>query len=193
MLDKLRDTLFVNHPGDNGLNESKPVETKEGNILIACGQAEGHRAFMLLGPDWIQMKERSDNFSEGMKNWSRQKIMIRPAVYDRWYHHNYDRKPGAILVPHPDMANKQVLHVRRPADTTVFSQRDGAVWNFPAGKTGVFETRIRLNKGFQGSYIALNDRWFQPIDNQGLTSAMFVLNIPGSGQLNEKITLENTS
>ena len=109
MLDRLRDSLFVNHPGDKGLNESKPVETKHGNILIATGQAEAHRAFVLLDPNWIRMKERSDNFSDGTVAWSRQKIMIRPAVYDRWYHHNYDRKPGAVLVPHPDIENKKFI------------------------------------------------------------------------------------
>ncbi len=185
MLDRLRDSMFVNHPGDKGLNESKLVETHNGNVLVLCGQAEGHRSFVLVDPNWIYERKRYDDFSNGISQWSRQKIMIRPAVYNRWYHHNYERKPGAVLVAHPNQQNKQVLHVRRPIDTTVYSQRDGAVWNFPAGKRGYIKTRIRLNKGFKGCSIALNDRWFQPIDNQGRSTAMHVLEIPGHRKLND--------
>lgn len=190
MLDRLRDSAFVNFPGDKGLNESKVVETPEGNILIACGQAPGHRAFVLVNPDWISQNERIDNFENGTEQWSRQKIIKRPAVYKRSYHYAYDRKPGAILAKHPDKPNKKVLHVRKPLDTTVYSQRDGAVWNFKAGKSGQFETRIRLNKGFKGASIALNDRWFQPTDNQGIETAMYTLEIPASGKLSSETVLE---
>jgi len=190
MLDRLRDSQFVNHPGDKGLNESKAVETPQGNILVACGQAAGHRSFVLVDPDWITVKERSDNFENGIEQWSRQKIIKRPAVYKRYYHYNYDRKPGAVLVEHPSDKNKKVLHVRKLADTTVYSQRDGAVWNFTAGKSGEFETKIRLNKKFKGVSLALNDRWFQPIDNQGIETAMFVLEIPSSGKLTSNVILE---
>jgi len=189
-LDKLRDSLFVNHPGDKGLNESKVVETPEGNILVACGQAGGHRSFMLVDPKWITSNERSDNFENGLEQWSRQKIMKRPAVYKRFYHYNYDRKPGAVMIPHPDDATKKVLQIKRLNDTTVYSQRDGAVWNFKAGNSGYFETRILLKKGFKGTSISLNDRWFQPIDNQGTETAMFSLMIPVSGKITAKTTLE---
>jgi len=190
MLDRLRDSLFVNHPGDKGLNESKVVETPEGNILVACGQAPGHRSFVLVNPDWITEPERFDTFKNGIEQWSRQKIIKRPAIYKRHYHYNYDRKPGAVLVEHPDKPEQQVLHLRRLADTTVYSQRDGAVWNFTAGHTGSFKTRIRLNEGFKGASIVLNDRWFQPIDNQGIETAMYVLEIPSSGRISSEVVLE---
>lgn len=190
MLDRLRDSLFVNHPGDKGLNESKVVETSQGNILVACGQAGGHRSFMLVNPDWITEKNRFDKFGNGTNQWSRQKIIKRPPVYKRSYHYAYDRKPGPVLANHPYKTNKKVLHLRRSLDTTVYSQRDGAVWNFPSGKSGEFETRIQLNKGFKGASISLNDRWFQPIDNQGIETAMFVLEIPASGQLGKDMVLE---
>ncbi|MCK5820403.1 MAG: exo-alpha-sialidase [Bacteroidales bacterium] len=189
-LDPLRDGGFINHPGDKGLNESKITETPEGNLLIAVGQAPKHRSFLLVDPDWIYQKTRSEDFSQGLINWSRQKIIIRPAVYQRLYHHNYERKEGAVLATHPDLPLEKVLHIRRPADTTVFSQRDGAVWNFPAGSQGEIIIELYLRKGFRGSHITLNDRWFQPIDNQGRETGMFVLDIPASGQISPTFLLE---
>lgn len=189
-LDPLRDGGFINHPGDKGLNESKITETPEGNLLIAVGQAPKHRSFLLVDPDWIYQKTRTEDFSEGLINWSRQKIIIRPAVYQRLYHHNYERKEGAVLVTHPDLPQERVLHIRRPADTTVFSQRDGAVWNFPAGSQGEIKIELYLSKGFRGSHITLNDRWFQPIDNQGRETGMFVLDIPASGQITPTFLLK---
>ena len=79
MLDRLRDGGFINHPGDKGLNESKLAETSGGNILMALGQAPGHRSFLLVDPNWLYQKERFDDFSNGLADWSRQKLLIRPA------------------------------------------------------------------------------------------------------------------
>jgi len=189
MLDKLRDNNFINHPGDKGLNESKAIETNSGNVLIACGQAPGHREFVLLDPDWLFEKNRFDDFSEGLIHWSRQKIKIRKPVYNRLYHHNYDRKPGARLIDHPDEEGKKVLQIRRLKDSTVYAERDGAVWNFPAGKSGIFETKILLKEKFKGCLIALNDRWFQPTDSEGEKTAMYALNIPANGVIQSGIEL----
>jgi hypothetical protein len=189
--DAMRDsTGFVNHPGDKGINESKLAETTEGNVLIACGQAPGHRAFVLLDPKWLYENEAEDDFSTGLDQWSTHKLLVRSPVYSRLYHYNYNRKPGPALVTHPDDPNKHVLHIRKVADSTVYSQRDGAVWNFPAGSSGSFYAKIRLNKGFRGATISLNDRWYQPSDSQGEESAMFQLEIPGSGKLGKDKILE---
>ena len=191
LLDRMRNSSnFCNYPGDKGLNESKLAETKEGNVLIACGQAPDHRSFVLLDPDWLCQTSRSDDFSEGLKNWATHKLLVRPPIYSRLYHHNYNRKEGTVLVDHPTVEGKKVLHVRRPEDPTVYGQRDGAVWNFPAGFAGEFETKIMLKENFRGSLIALNNRYFQPTDNQGEKTAMFVLNLPRSSIINPKTTLE---
>jgi len=190
-LDAMRDSsLFVNHPGDKGQNESKLAETPEGKILIACGQAPGHRAFLLLDPDWIYQKSASDEFSNGLEFWSTHKLLVRSPIYSRWYHYRYNRKKGAELVQHPNNPEKQVLQIRREADSTVYSQRDCAQWNFPAGRKGTFETRIYLNKKFRGGMIALTDRWYQPSDTQGEEKAMFSLDIPENGRISDGIHLE---
>ncbi len=189
-LDPLRHGGFINHPGDKGLNESKIVETTDGKLLVAVGQAPGHRSFLMVDPDWLYQTKRTSDFSNGLEDWSCQKIMIRPAIYKRWYHHNYERKLGASLVEHPTDPERQVLHIKRENDTTVFSQRDGAVWNFPAGKSGQIQITLQLNEGFKGCHIALNDRWFQPSDNQGRETAMFVLDIPGSRRISPEFTFD---
>jgi hypothetical protein len=134
--------------------------------------------------------ESFDDFANGLDGRSRQKLIIRSPVYDRHYHHNYNRKKGARLVPHPDKAGKQVLHVRRPLDPDLFSQRDGAVWNFPAGTRGKLTTRIRLNPEFKGGTIALQDRWYQPTDSQGEQTAVCRVDLPADRRLTPSFKLE---
>ena len=190
-LDAMRDSSqFVNHPGDKGQNESKVAETPEGNILIACGQAPGHRVFLLLDPNWIYQKSAFNDFSDGLKYWSSHKLKVRSPIYSRWYHYNFNRTLGAQLVDHPINPDKKVLQIRRVADSTVYSQRDCAVWNFPSGKSGTFETKIYLNKKFKGGMISLTDRWYQPSDLQGEEKAMFSLDIPADGQIDQETILE---
>lgn len=190
-LDAMRDSSqFVNHPGDKGQNESKVAETPEGNILIACGQAPGHRAFLLLDPNWIYQKSAFNNFSAGLNYWSTHKLLVRSPIYSRWYHYNFNRILGAKLINHPNKSNKKVLQLRRIADSTVYSQRDCAVWNFPSGKSGTFETNIYLNKKFRGGMISLTDRWYQPSDSQGEEGAMFSLDIPANGNMSGELILE---
>ena len=190
-LDAMRDSSqFVNHPGDKGQNESKVAETPKGNILVACGQAPGHRAFLLLDPDWIYQKSAFDDFSDGLNYWSTHKLLVRSPLYSRWYHYRFNRKKGAELVQHPNNMEKQVLQIRREADSTVYSQRDCAQWNFPAGRKGVFKTKIYLNNKFRGGLIALTDRWYQPSDFQGEEWAIYNFNIPESGGIEPGVRLK---
>ena len=190
-LDAMRDSSrFVNHPGDKGQNESKIAETAEGDILIACGQAPGHRAFLLLDPNWLYQKSAKDDLSNGLKYWSTHKLLVRSPIYSRWYHYRYNRKKGAELIEHPDKSEVSVLQIRREADSTVYSQRDCAQWNFPAGRKGTFNSKIYLNKKFRGGIISLTDRWYQPSDSQGEEWASFNWNIPANGEIESGIRLE---
>ncbi len=180
--DALRDSgEFVNYPGDKGMNESMIAELSDGRVTVSAGQAPGHRVFLVLDPAWLEETEASDDFSQGLGGWSRQKLLWRPPTYTREFHHNYNRRPGADLVDSPDGSARKVLHVRRTDDPEVYSQRDGANWNFPAGAAGRLVTRIWLNEGFGGGAISLTDRFFQPGDGQGEEMAMFRLDIAGNG------------
>ncbi len=48
---------------DKGLNESQIAETVAGNVLVAAGQAPGHRAFVLLDVDWLYETESFNGIS----------------------------------------------------------------------------------------------------------------------------------
>jgi len=184
--DALRDSdQFVNFPGDKGMNESMIAEMPDGQVMVSAGQAPGHRVFLVLDPAWLEEASAADDFSEGLGAWTRQKLLWRPPIYDRAFHHNYNREAGAELTPSPDGTGTPVLHVRRPLDPNVFSQRDGANWNFPAGSTGMVETRIWLAPGFRGGAISLTDRFFQPGDPQGEEMAMVRIDLGADGRIRD--------
>jgi hypothetical protein len=55
-----------------------------------------------------------------------------------------------------------VLQLCRIRDERLVSDRQGVVWNFPAGLTGRLELECRIDgEGFQ---LALCDHWFNPCD-----------------------------
>jgi hypothetical protein len=141
----------------------------------------------LLNPDWLYGATRVDDFSEGLGNWSVQKLIRRDPEYSRYFHHNYNRKAGAVLEDHPEINGMRALHIRRVLDHELFADRDGAVWNFPAGRTGELETRLMCVDGFGGMTIALTDRWYQPTDNEGEAAAVFSLTIT------EKLTIADSA
>jgi len=197
--DALRDSReFVNYPGDKGMNESMLAELPDGRVMVSAGQAPGHRVFLVLDTSWLEETTASDDFSTGLAEWTRQKLVWRPPAYDRAFHHNYNRKPGAEEVSSPDGSGARVLHLRRTDDPEVFSQRDGANWNFPAGANGRVDTHIWLDGSFRGGAISLTDRFFQPGDGQGEEMAMFRVDIgadgvvrDGGAPLDELVKLEH--
>lgn len=81
-------------------------------------------------------------------------------------------------VPSPDMVKQDVLFISRIKDDRLISEVQGAVWNFPAGKKGVFTAEI-MNKG-KGVALSLTDRWFNPIDTYVREAAQISVNIDGS-------------
>lgn len=182
-LDPLRASgSFVNEPGDKGMNESQIAETDDGNILVTCGQAAGHRSTMIFNPAWLFELANEDDFSHGLAGWSTQLLVRRDPTYNRLYHHNYNRKPGACLVSHPDDGGGRALHVRRKRDPSVFDDRDGAVWNFPAGRTGTLSISLMVPSGSEGVCVALTDRWYQPTDPNGEKDAAYLFEIqPDNG------------
>ena len=174
-------------PGSNdrGKQQSEFLELEDGLVLLAVGQHPLHRKLMIMDVAWLYETARADDFSRGLDDWSVHKFVdgIRG-------HCGYNRKPGAVRIPHPDDQNRRVLHVRRPADPELVCENDGAVWNFPAAAAGVFTTRIQLQEGFQGARISLIDRWFNPTDLTAHRFAMFNLEIPADGRINNQARLQ---
>lgn len=177
-LDGLRNGGFINAGGDKGLNESKIVEMKDGKLLIATGQAPGHRSMVVVDPRWVDIKDRSDDFSNGLKNWSTNMIVRRPPHYTLQYHYNYERKEGARLVADPDDSTKKALKLIKDNDPTLYNGRQGAVWNFPAARAGELTLGVRFAKGFGGASIALTDVWSQPTNDLTSLQAPYLIFVP---------------
>jgi hypothetical protein len=189
-LDALRNSSsFVNEPGDKGMNESQLAETHEGKVLVTCGQGAGHRATMLLDPNWLIETSKRDDFTKGLDGWSTQHLVRRDSEYSRLYHHNYNRKNGAVLANHPEGPDRKVLQVKRNPDQSVYDDRDGAVWNFPSGTKGTFTCRVRADACMLGAIIVLTDRWHQPTDSRGEEWGGFQLEILPGGRTREGISL----
>lgn len=47
------------------------------------------------------------------------------------------------------------------------------MFNFPVGQIGEVKIRLKVNKGFKGMLISLQDRWFNPTDTIANHYAMF--------------------
>jgi len=163
--------------------------TEDGSkIHLFTGQY--HRFGLLIDPDWLEEKARSDDFSDGLANWSTFK-RVNPTENGR-----QDRIPGAVIVTDPAGSGDPVMHLRKNS----FSQpADGATWNFPAGTEGSLVMPVMIRSGFSGGVVALTDRFFDPIDPNAESDAIFSFRLNANGRLgvngdfipfNEWVTLE---
>ncbi|MEI8244505.1 MAG: sialidase family protein [Lentisphaerota bacterium] len=161
--------------GDKSVHQSTAIELPEGKILVAVGQHSRCRRFLIFDPKWLYETTRRDNFRCGLGGWSTfqyVKSVAGPARGDlSGGHCAYNRRPGAGLVPDPDGRSREpdgqpseVLQIARHPDIRLLHEKEGAVWNFPAGKSGELRMRVRLPRGSQGAQICLVDRWFNPGD-----------------------------
>lgn len=154
-LDPTRD-LTPPKRGDRGTAYPDALLMSDGRVAISSGQG-GRRAVIYVDPAWLEDTTRSEEFRSDLSNWCVYKP-FGPA--ESWWR---DRKVGAVLAENPDKPGAKVLHVRRPDSEPA----DGAVWNFPAATSGSMTIRIRANKQCQGGIISLNDRFFDPTNDQG--------------------------
>ena len=187
---------LVFHPGyvhDCGIHHPKFTVTGQGKAIVFAGQdfadAEHeniHRQAVIFDLDWLYETSRSIDFSNGYDDLSVFKMSKRP-----WGKTNYySRTLGATLIEHPTQPFRKVLHLGREKCNWVFNEQDGANWNFPIGRKGSLETRILLRKGFKGGAISLVDVFYPPSDNAGDEAAMYKLDIPADGRINDSTTLE---
>jgi hypothetical protein len=81
---------------DKSVHQSQAAELPHGKVLLALGQHPLVRAFIIFDPDWLYETERSDDFLNGLNNWTTHKF-----VEGIKSHCAYDRHPGPQLVDHP--------------------------------------------------------------------------------------------
>lgn len=174
------------HSKDKSVHQSQAVELPHGKVLLAFGQHPECRRLIIFDPSWLLESERHDDFRLGLQGWSVHSYLKGIAGGYRGVtgHCSLNRRPGPALVPHPDGRPSEVLRVARHDDDRLMEEREGAVWNFPAGRRGVLRLRLRLPKGSLGVKISLMDRWFNPTDIVAGHFAQFVVEIGADGLVN---------
>ncbi len=171
---------------DKGLNQSQAVNLPRGKVLLAVGQHPRCRRLLLFSPDWLLETDRDDEFRTGLDHWSVHQYLKSLAGAYRGFsgHCSFNRRVGPALVPDPAGRHREVLRIGRHPDPRVLHEREGAVWNFPAGRHGRLRVRLQLAPGSAGARISLLDHWTNPSDPVVEHDACLVLDIGPDGAVN---------
>ncbi|MEG1616928.1 MAG: sialidase family protein [Bacteroidales bacterium] len=171
-LDERRNAVdFADSKGiDKSVHQTQCVETEDGNIVMAIGQHDLHRKIIRFNPAWLYETERSDNFGNGLADWST--FQYYKGIKG---HCGYNRKEGGSLNPHPYKSNARVLNLKHIPNDSLLYAGEGALWNFPALKKGSFTTSIRIPENSKGGELILNDRWFNPTDTTAVWFSSYSL------------------
>ena len=152
------------------MHQVQAVEVAPGKLLVSLGQDALCRKLMLFDVNWLYKSTRESDFSDGLDQWSA--FQYLKGIVG---HCCYNRKEQALLVPHPDLPNKQVMRNTYREDPSLVQDNQGAVWNFPAARNGFVTLRMKLPEGSQTVDLILNDRWFNPTDSAAKHQCMYTL------------------
>lgn len=168
----------VGPSNDRSVHQAQVIDLKEGRVLIQAGQHPALRRLLIMHPDWLLEKEQADDFSNGLNAWHAQ--LFHAGVVG---HCAYNREAGAALIEDPADASRKALQLRTIPDEALVSPVQGALWNFPVGRSGNLVTSLYVPNGSQGGVIALNDRWLAPGDLQVRELAPIRLNLLPDGRI----------
>ncbi len=166
----------VGPSNDRSVHQAQVIDLRDGRVLVQAGQHPALRRLLIMHPDWLMETEQADDFSNGLDAWHVQ--LFRAGVVG---HCAYNREIGATLVEDPANADRNVLRLRTIPDPSLVSPVQGALWNFPVGRSGTLVTSVYLPRGSKGGLVALNDRWLAPSDLQVSDLAPVRLNIGSDG------------
>ncbi|MCA9174044.1 MAG: exo-alpha-sialidase [Planctomycetales bacterium] len=163
--------------GDRGTAYPLGAYDAQGRIVIIAGQGAGGRNPIVIDPDWVVATEASTDFSDGLDQWS---VYKHYGPAKRWWR---ARAIGCELIADPNRAasGDRYLHVRKPDELPA----DGATWNFPNGWKGSLTARVLIRDGSQGGTLCLNDRMFDPVNDQGEELSIFRVALEGDGRIGE--------
>ena len=161
-----RSKMFGFEHFDKSVHQNQAVELPNGKILLAAGQNIYCRRFVLFDPAWLDEKSRCEDFCHGTRHISNHLYYKGIAGGFRGItgHCAYNRRPGAVLMPHPDRLDREVMLIGRHPDPRLISDSEGIVWNFPAAFSGTVRIRFRQVQGSEGTRFILTDRWINPSD-----------------------------
>jgi hypothetical protein len=131
------------------------VEARDGSILVpyaedgrASRKKEQFRAFMdyrvvRVDPRWLTERDAREDFTKGLDR-------LQLAATG-----------GAEVLPGPE--GKPALRLTKPRE----DKPCGLCWNFPFGRKGRLQIRLRTEPGFGGIYFALAETFLAPSHNGG--------------------------
>lgn len=161
-----RDYATWGGPQDRGNHQAEFLSLDQHRVLISYGQHANHRRMVIMDLRWLLEQERSGDFSCGSADWLHHTFVPHPRG-----HCSYDRKPAAMVIPHPQRRDTKVLEIRFWDDPDLVNESSaadyragGASWNFPATKSGELMLRFRLPEASVGTHLSLTDRLFNACD-----------------------------
>lgn len=149
---------------DKSVHQFEALELPFGKVLLSFGQHHVSRKVVIFDPKWLYEKSRVEDFRTGMGGLSTQVYLKSVSGNFRGFsgHCAWNRTNGAVLTPDPDGNFQEALLISRIKDERLFSEVQGAVWNFPATNKGELKTRLQVRG--EGIRFSLTDRWVNPID-----------------------------
>ena len=176
---------------DKSVHQNQLIELPGNKVLLHCGQHLKSSRLILFDLDFLFAEERSDDFSCGLENWSTHLYYKSvPGGCRIAGHCSYNRRPGAQLMPSPDEEFREALLIGRHPDDRLFSDREGAVWNFPGCRKGSVSAVFSVTPGTAGVRISLADRWINPCDEYVAELSPFSFILDGEGKVNGTLLAE---
>jgi hypothetical protein len=172
--------------GDRGTAYPSAAQATDGTIVVITGQGETRRAIVRVDPAWLEETRRADDFANGLDGWM---VFKNIGPVERYFR---NRVIGPALVDNPtgdergDTRGPRALHVRRPDAEA----GDGASWNVPLSRKGTVDLHVTIPRDGAGGTIALQDRFYEPADDIGESTALFLLPLAPDARLGDGAVLE---
>ena len=151
---------------DKSVHQFQAIELPYGKVMVCYGQHEACRRIAIFDVDWLYEKSRIEDWQMGMKNISTHLFVtsLSGSMLEKGFagHCAWNRTDGALLVPDPELEGGEALQIARVIDKRLFSDVQGAVWNFPTADKGEIVMTTRIS-GF-GVKVCLLDHWINPSD-----------------------------
>lgn len=170
---------------DKSVHQNQVIELPENKVLVHYGQHENCTGLMIFDLKFLEASCRRDDFKKGLKHWSTH-LYYKSHSGGCCYagHCSWNRRSGAQLVPSGEDDPSESLLIGRHPDKRLFSDLEGAVWNFPGSIRGEIRAEFTIVPGSDGIHISLLDRWVNPCDEHVREYALFTFHLDGEGKLN---------
>lgn len=161
---------------DKSVHQFQAIELPFHKVLVALGQNEAARKFIIFDVDWLYENGRYEDFYQGLANVSTQ-VYLKSVVGHTFRngHCAYNRTDGAVKTMDPTDTTWEVVQLSRTDDPRLLSPIQGLVWNFPAAVKGELTTEIYLAE--DAADLSLNDCWTNPCDAYAPEFSLFSFHI----------------